>query len=100
MGPATLLLAAAVFAGGYLAGRTRPLREIGYRLESWGRHNSQRHLPWYRRHAADAIGLAWIGLLFATHPRRTWRRLHEHRNPPPPPRVPQLRPDWPDKETP
>jgi len=71
---------------------TRPLQELRRRLHGWGHRNSSRTLPWYRKHTADAIGLAWIGALFATRPRRTWRRLREYRHPTPRPATPKLNP--------
>src|SRR5699024_5000558 len=75
-----------------LIGGTRPLQELRRRLHGWGHRNSSRTLPWYRKHTADAIGLAWIGALFATRPRRTWRRLREYRHPTPRPATPKLNP--------
>ena len=94
MGLALIWLCCMVLA--YSVGRTRPFRELGYRLEDWGRRNSSRDLPWYRKYSADALGLVWIGLMFATHPRRTWRRLREYRNPTPRPPAPMPNPVWPD----
>ncbi len=96
MAYALAALAAALYTVGYLAGRTRPLQELGYRLHGWGDRNSSRELPWYRKYASDALGFAWIGLLFATHPVRTWRRLREYRNPTPRPPAPMPNPVWPD----
>lgn len=94
MGLALIWLSCMVLA--YTIGRTRPLLKVSYRLQAWGERNSSRHLPWYRKHTADVIGLVWIGVLFATHPLRTWRRLREYRTPTPRAAAPVPKVNWPD----
>lgn len=88
------LLVIAAFAAGYLAGRTRPWRSLWWRIKDWAAANEPRRLPWYRRYASDAVGVALIAYALVRHPRRTVYRIRHRNDPPRRAPMPKLNPEW------
>lgn len=79
-------------AAGYCAGHYRlPQRLFDYAY-GFAASDPKRHCPgWFAAEAVSAVMLAGALLV---HPRRTARRIREHRHPRPPGPAPDIDPNW------